>query len=63
MLPNDEMEQERLDMTHHVFTLTLDGAVCVTKLDNPQAILDLGTGTGMWVSGRPRRQHQPGVSC
>lgn len=48
-MPNDETEQERLDMTHHVFTLTLDGDICVTQLHNPQAILDIGTGTGMWV--------------
>jgi len=50
LLPNDEREQERLDITHHVFLLTLNGALCATKLDNPQAILDIGTGTGLWVS-------------
>lgn len=50
LLPNDEAEQERLDMTHHVFLLSLDGALCVTELDDPQEILDLGTGTGVWVS-------------
>ena len=49
LLPNDETEQDRLDMTHHVFLLTLKGALCMTQLDNPQAILDLGTGTGVWV--------------
>ncbi|POR36801.1 Uncharacterized protein TPAR_03005 [Tolypocladium paradoxum] len=47
LLPNDDMEQERLDMTHHVFALTLNGDICVTQLHNPQAILDIGTGTGM----------------
>jgi methylase of polypeptide subunit release factors len=58
LLPNDETEQERLDITHHVFRLTLDGNLCMTKLKDPQSILDIGTGTGMWVSaqikGRPR---------
>ncbi|OAA49472.1 hypothetical protein NOR_01395 [Metarhizium rileyi] len=49
LLPNDETEQERLDMTHQVFRLTLDGELCVTRLDNPQKILDIGTGTGMWA--------------
>lgn len=49
LLPNDEVEQERLDMTHHVFALSLNGALCVTKLENPQRILDIGTGTGIWV--------------
>ena len=52
------MEQERLDMTHHVFTLTLDGALCVTQLDNPQEILDIGTGTGMWVGATKPLYHR-----
>lgn len=54
LLPNDESEQERLDITHHVFRLTLNGQLCASasKLDsdNPQRILDIGTGTGIWVS-------------
>ncbi|PGH21355.1 hypothetical protein AJ80_03272 [Polytolypa hystricis UAMH7299] len=45
LLPNDEREQERLDFLHHVFRLTLDGDLCYTELDNPQRILDIGTGT------------------
>ncbi|KAL0932360.1 Phosphoethanolamine N-methyltransferase 1-like protein 2 [Colletotrichum truncatum] len=49
LLPNDETEQERLDMTHHVFLLTLKGELCATHLDNPQTILDIGTGTGIWA--------------
>ena len=51
LLPNDETEQERLDIIHHIFTLTLGGEICQTKLDNPQSILDIGTGTGLWVGG------------
>lgn len=47
LLPNDETEQDRLDMVHHVFTLTMNGDICVTKLNNPHAILDIGTGTGI----------------
>ncbi|KAF6834762.1 phosphoethanolamine N-methyltransferase (TAM domain methyltransferase) [Colletotrichum musicola] len=49
LLPNDETEQERLDMTHHVFLLTLKGEICATPLENPQRILDIGTGTGIWA--------------
>ena len=49
MLPNDDREQDRLDILHHVFRLTLGGALCRTKLDNPQKILDVGTGTGIWA--------------
>jgi hypothetical protein len=51
MLPNDEKEQARLDLLHHVFRLCLDGGVCHSqdKLQNPQKILDVGTGTGIWA--------------
>ncbi|KAK2873334.1 hypothetical protein FQN49_002430 [Arthroderma sp. PD_2] len=48
-LPNDEREQERLDFVHHIFRLTLDGDLCYTKLDSPERILDIGTGTGIWA--------------
>lgn len=45
------MEQERLDITHHVFRLSLVGDLCISKLrdDGPQRILDVGTGTGIWA--------------
>ncbi|KIV81498.1 hypothetical protein, variant [Exophiala sideris] len=51
MLPNDDKEQERLDILHHVFRLTLGGALCRTAPDlhNPGLILDIGTGTGIWA--------------
>ncbi|KAF7190415.1 Secondary metabolism regulator laeA [Pseudocercospora fuligena] len=49
LLPNDETEQDRLDMTHHVFRLSLGGDLCITKLKDPRAILDVGTGTGIWA--------------
>ncbi|KAM7200679.1 S-adenosyl-L-methionine-dependent methyltransferase [Naviculisporaceae sp. PSN 640] len=51
LLPNDEQEQERLDIIHHVFMLTLNGQPCasMSKLDNPNRILDIGTGTGIWA--------------
>ncbi|TQB73934.1 hypothetical protein MPDQ_005413 [Monascus purpureus] len=49
LLPNDELEQDRLDMTHHIFRLALGGDLCITKLDHPQRILDVGTGTGIWA--------------
>lgn len=34
---------------HHVFRLCLDGNLCRTKLEHPQRILDIGTGTGIWA--------------
>lgn len=36
-------------MLHHVFRLRLDGHLCQTKLDHPQRVLDVGTGTGIWA--------------
>ncbi|KAF3358749.1 hypothetical protein VdG1_05303 [Verticillium dahliae VDG1] len=49
LLPNDDKEQDRLDLTHHVFSLTLHGELCISHLENPRRILDLGTGTGIWA--------------
>ncbi|EXJ83292.1 hypothetical protein A1O1_06911 [Capronia coronata CBS 617.96] len=51
MLPNDDQEQDRLDVLHHVFRLTLGGDLCRTapELVNPGRILDIGTGTGIWA--------------
>ncbi|KAF3941940.1 hypothetical protein ABW19_dt0206031 [Dactylella cylindrospora] len=48
-LPNDEAEKDRLDMHHHMLTIVQKGDLHGCKLENPQAILDLGTGTGIWA--------------
>jgi hypothetical protein len=48
MVPNDEVEQERLDLMHHLFRMMLDGALYVAPISNDvQRILDVGTGTGI----------------
>ncbi|KAK5043512.1 hypothetical protein LTR84_011926 [Exophiala bonariae] len=49
-LPNDEQEQGRLGMLHHIFILVLDGALFRSPLQqiSPQRVLDLGCGTGLW---------------
>ncbi|WYZ46579.1 hypothetical protein EsH8_IX_000804 [Colletotrichum jinshuiense] len=50
ILPNDEMEQERLDLTHHLWDLTWDNQLCVCpKKDGAENVLDIGTGTGVWA--------------
>ncbi|KAK6592270.1 methyltransferase [Botrytis cinerea] len=50
LLPNDEAEQQRLDLKHHVFKLILGGKLFCAPIDpNPQRILDVGTGTGLWA--------------
>ena len=49
-LPNDEVEQARLDLLHHVFRLALDGKLFAAPIQGEvQRCLDCGTGTGIWV--------------
>ena len=49
LLPNDEPEQEREDMKHAMVLHVCDGYLHFAPLDNPQRILDIGTGTGIWA--------------
>ncbi|KAI8660012.1 hypothetical protein NCS56_01219800 [Fusarium sp. Ph1] len=52
-LPNDELENERLDLQHHMFLLTFDNKLGLSPPNLPGAkparVLDLGTGTGLWA--------------
>lgn len=48
-MPNDKIEQERLDLQHAVFMMLLKGKLGLAPINNPQAVLDLGTGTGIWA--------------
>ncbi|KAK6529437.1 hypothetical protein TWF281_008612 [Arthrobotrys megalospora] len=48
--PVDEIEQDRLDLMHHIFKLLLHGDLYISPIGtNPQRILDIGTGTGIWA--------------
>ncbi|KAL1987597.1 hypothetical protein VTN96DRAFT_3197 [Rasamsonia emersonii] len=49
--PNDEQEQDRLDMFHHIFKLALGGKLFLAPIqrEGPLRILDIGTGTGIWA--------------
>ncbi|KAL7269431.1 hypothetical protein RUND412_007913 [Rhizina undulata] len=52
VLPNDEKEQNRMDLLHHCCLLALHGnsfMAPVGKDWKPQRILDLGTGSGLWA--------------
>jgi SAM-dependent methyltransferase len=50
ILPNDEREQDRLDLMHHIFKLILRGELFAAPLPkNLQHVLDFGTGTGIWA--------------
>ena len=48
-MPNDEKEQDRLDLFHHLFLSLLGGRLWTAPLDNPHRVLDVGTGTGIWA--------------
>ncbi|TQN70523.1 Secondary metabolism regulator LAE1 [Colletotrichum shisoi] len=50
VLPNDELEQDRLDMTHHLWVLTWEDSLCnCPKKNGAKRVLDIGTGTGIWA--------------
>jgi len=37
-------------MMHHIYLMMLDGKLHMAPIgDNPQKILDIGTGTGIWA--------------
>ncbi|KAF8544207.1 S-adenosyl-L-methionine-dependent methyltransferase [Trichophaea hybrida] len=48
-MPTDEKEQDRLDLHHEIMLQLLHGNYHLAPLDNPQRILDIGTGTGIWA--------------
>ncbi|KAJ4316288.1 hypothetical protein N0V84_007933 [Fusarium piperis] len=44
------MEQDRMDLVHHISRLLLGGNLFRAPIpDNPQRVLDIGTGTGIWA--------------
>ena len=50
MIPNDEVENDRLDFQHAMFQLTLGGKLHLAPIPSDvQNVLDVGTGTGIWA--------------
>ncbi|KAH8648895.1 methyltransferase family protein [Tricladium varicosporioides] len=48
--PNDDKMNDQLDIGHHMLTLMLDGKLFLAPIgSNPQKVLDVGTGTGIWA--------------
>ncbi|KAL1961509.1 hypothetical protein VTN77DRAFT_1650 [Rasamsonia byssochlamydoides] len=47
--PDDEEEQDRMDLWHHIYLLLLGGELHLARIKNPRHVLDLGTGTGIWA--------------
>ncbi|KAI9727414.1 MAG: hypothetical protein M1834_008420 [Cirrosporium novae-zelandiae] len=58
--PNDEREQDRLDMVHHMFRLAMNDKLHFAPLPpDPARILDVGTGTGIWAMEMDWKRPQP----
>ncbi|RDW77001.1 hypothetical protein BP6252_05054 [Coleophoma cylindrospora] len=51
--PNDEAEQDRLDLQHHLFLLGFNNRLHFAPIEEIQGgfhtVLDIGTGTGIWA--------------
>jgi len=49
-LPNDELEQERLDLTHILMTKGIGDKLFLAPIapNDMGRVLDIGTGTGLW---------------
>jgi len=56
VLPNDDLEQDRLDLQHYLFLLTFDNQLYLCPAGRGSDghalhnVLDLGTGTGIWAN-------------
>ncbi|KAL2219325.1 S-adenosyl-L-methionine-dependent methyltransferase [Thermoascus aurantiacus ATCC 26904] len=49
-LANDEEEQDCIDLLHHIYCLVLGGELFLAQIKNPQHVLDIGIGTGIWAT-------------
>lgn len=48
-VPNDDGEQERMDLSYHSMRLTFEDKPFHAPIAAPTSILDVGTGTGIWA--------------
>jgi hypothetical protein len=48
-IPNDDIEQNREDIKHAMMLELTGGKLFYAPLKNPQKIIDIGTGTGIWA--------------
>lgn len=47
--PNDDRYSTYETIVHHLWLLTLDDKLFLAPIENPEMILDVGTGTGLWA--------------
>jgi len=55
-IPNDDTEQNREDMKHAMMMELTDGLLFYAPVENPQLIIDIGTGTGKQTP-KTEREH------
>ncbi|KAI0433138.1 S-adenosyl-L-methionine-dependent methyltransferase [Xylaria sp. FL1042] len=48
-MPNDEREQERLDLQHMICLKVFNDRLALAPVQDPSRVLDFGTGTGAWA--------------
>ncbi|KKA16947.1 Methyltransferase [Rasamsonia emersonii CBS 393.64] len=58
VLPNDEEEQDRLDLSHHIYKMLLGGELYLAPVGKRQRVLDMGTVTGIWAIDFAECEHQ-----
>ena len=44
-----QKELDRLDLNHHIMMLLCDNHLHLAPLVEPERVLDIGTGTGIWA--------------
>ncbi|EOD50701.1 Sam dependent methyltransferase [Neofusicoccum parvum] len=48
--PNDDAQNDQLDIGHHMYKILLDDKLLLAPIgDNDQKVLDVGCGTGIWA--------------
>lgn len=47
--PDDEAAQDVQDLSHLMWSLTLEGRLYFAPAERPKSVFDLGTGTGIWA--------------
>ena len=47
--PNDDRQNEGLDLSHHMMYLAHDHKLYLAPIKQPHKVLDVGTGTGIWA--------------
>ncbi|KAH7108932.1 UMTA methyltransferase family protein [Dactylonectria estremocensis] len=48
-MPNDEKQDEVLDVFHHCWKLFFPGKLYLAPINRPERVHDIGTGTGIWA--------------